>query len=193
MLETVRRSPLSGPNLIPCPLVEPKSAPRVSIVLDLDNTLICASVTEPETYDFAFDFIDFGRPVQIYVRLRPFLQQFLDELRAFADLYLFTSGTSSYTQRILSSIDPSGVTFRGVFAREDCRPLGSDRFAKDYEKCGTNMERTLIVDDNPNYFGKWRKNGLAIRPFVGQSGDMEFFRVLYAIRSRCTAMGMFCS
>jgi Dullard-like phosphatase family protein len=165
---------------------EPKEPSRVSVILDLDNTLLSAVLRPPATYDFEIDVIDRDQPAVVYVTLRPFLEQFLTELRQFADLYLFTAGTAGYVRRILAHLDPFGTLFRGVFTREDCTQLGRDKFAKDYEKCGTHMEHTFIVDDNPAYFGKWAKNGLAIIPFVGQSSDLELLRILCTIRARST-------
>jgi Dullard-like phosphatase family protein len=167
------------------------SSSRPSVILDLDNTLICASITVPRAWDFAFDFVDGGHPVTIYVTLRPFLQNFLDSLRELADLYLFSAGTASYVRHILSHIDPFGVIFRRVFTREDCTQVARDKFVKNYEKCGTNMEQTFVVDDNPAYFGKWAPNGFAIQPFVGEPGDLELIRVLHAIQSKWKAMGFF--
>jgi Dullard-like phosphatase family protein len=192
MLEVVSLSPLSEPDPMICLFNKPKSLSRVSIILDLDNTLINSSTTAPKKYDFSFDFMDIDQMVKVYTTRRPFLQEFLEELKSFSDLYVFSAGTKDYVHHVLSYIDPLGVTFRGVFTRDDCTMVGLNRFIKQYEKCGTNMEHTIIVDDNPVYFRKWRQNGVGIEPFVGQPNDVELFRVLYEIRSRCTALNLSC-
>jgi Dullard-like phosphatase family protein len=192
MLEVFSLSPLSEPDPMISPPNKSKNSSRVSIILDLDNTLLNSSTMAPSTYDFTFDFIDLDRSVKVYTTLRPFLQEFLNELQSFSDLYLFTAGTSDYAHQIVRYIDPFGVIFRGVFTRDDCTMVGFSRFIKHYEKCGTNMERTLIVDDNPLYFKKWKQNGVAIQPFVGQRNDVELFRVLYEIQARCRAMDLLC-
>jgi CTD small phosphatase-like protein 2 len=165
--------------------------PRISVILDLDNTLVHSTLSPSRGHDFAFDFSDGGRPATVFVQARPHLRRFLRELSEFADLHLFTAGTADYVWRVLELVDPSREVFRTVLTREDCTPLGPGRYAKDYEKCGTDMDRTFVVDDNPGYFGKWAAQGFAIEPFVGQPGDAELIRILRNMRARCEAMNLF--
>jgi Dullard-like phosphatase family protein len=162
--------------------------PDFAVILDLDNTLVCARL-DPRGYstDFVFDLEDGGQKVPVYVEKRPYLDAFLDALASFASVYLFTAGTSSYAKQVLRYLDPCGTRFCGMFAREDCIEAGPCHYIKPYEKCGTNMAKTMIVDDNPVYFGPYANNGIAVTPFVGQIGDAELPLVLAVVQSRYEA------
>jgi hypothetical protein len=58
--------------VIICLFNKPKNSSRVSIIRDLDNTVLNSSMTAPKRYDFTFYFIDVDRLVKVYTMLCPF-------------------------------------------------------------------------------------------------------------------------
>ncbi|KAK4351339.1 hypothetical protein RND71_030652 [Anisodus tanguticus] len=98
--------------------------PRLTVVLDLDETLVCAyetsslpnivrtQATEAGLKWFELECISSdkeceGKPKINYVTVfeRPGLHEFLKELSEFADLVLFTAGLEGYARPLVDKID----------------------------------------------------------------------------------------
>jgi len=90
------------------------------VVLDLDQTLIHATPQLPTTEDDHY-FATTDRDGKVlYVHKRPYVDEFLFELRKYADLLLYTSARKEYADAILSQVDPLGSIskrfYREVFS-----------------------------------------------------------------------------
>ena len=75
---------------IPPPYIKTQSAKKYTLVLDLDETLVNFKIKK-------------GR--EGYVRLRPFLFGFLEEVSQFYELIIFTSATEAYANSVIEAID----------------------------------------------------------------------------------------
>ena len=122
--------------------LDSKAVHRLTVVLDLDNTLIFASPNKIEKMkNYAFINNKF------YVYKRPHLDHFLISLSQNCDLMLYTAGTKEYAEKIVDYIDKNKV-ISARYYREDCL-MQTNSFFKDVSKCGLDEQRTLIIDDNP--------------------------------------------
>ena len=83
---------------------------KLTVCLDLDNTLVYSTISAPIISDFI---IRVDNEV-IYVTKRPLLDAFLSGLSQMADLYLFTSSKEEYATQILENIDPFDIYFKKV-------------------------------------------------------------------------------
>lgn len=151
----------------------------LTIILDLDNTLISALFfpIHPEQCDFLFTLQQGKQKSKIGVIKRPNVIQFLNALSSFSTLYLFTTSEREYANQILSQIDPSGIFFTKIFTREHCTQDNCKKYKKDFAICGTDMKRTIIVDDLPENFINFPNNGILIKPFNGEQDDDDLSRV----------------
>lgn len=114
---------------------------RLTIVLDLDNTLIFATPNKIEKLkNYALINNKF------YVYKRPHLDHFLISLSQYCDLILYTAGTKEYAEKIIDYIDKNKL-ISARYYREDCVPKLNQYF-KDVSKFGFDEQKTLIVDDN---------------------------------------------
>ena len=76
-----------------------RRSPNVTLVLDLDETLIVSSCNPIQAHDFTISFsedsetveVQAPRHLQVYVRLRPFVKQFLAEVAKHFEVVLFTA------------------------------------------------------------------------------------------------------
>jgi RNA polymerase II subunit A small phosphatase-like protein len=152
------------------------------VILDLDQTLIFSKFISSGISGFAIDVEEGGRTFRVYVDRRPGLDEFLQSLSGIASVYLFTAGSYEYTTEILRYLDPYGRIFKGVFTRRDCQRLGHSKYAKGFEKCGTDMSKTVIVDDDPAHLARYPRNGIVVRPYTGGFADKELSRVLRFVR-----------
>lgn len=153
----------------------------LTVILDLDNTLISSFILSPDSSicDFLFTLQDF--PEMIGVVKRPNVDSFLSKLSSFATIYLFTSAEREYATKIINEIDPIGKYFTKVFTRENCIQIEDKKYIKDYSICGANMSRTLIVDDIPDNFRDYQNNGIFIHPYKGGVHDNDLILVLQKI------------
>jgi hypothetical protein len=82
------------------------NAPSISLVLDLDETLVHCSVEPVSGADLTFP-VDFhGTTYQVHVKLRPHLFTFLEACRGKFEVILFTASQKIYANELLNRIDP---------------------------------------------------------------------------------------
>lgn len=96
-------APLRPPVALP---PKAKDAPPISLVLDLDETLVHCTVEPVEDADLVFP-VDFhGMTYQVHVRLRPYLFEFLEKIKDKYEVIVFTASQKVYANELLNLIDP---------------------------------------------------------------------------------------
>jgi TFIIF-interacting CTD phosphatase-like protein len=166
------------------PRLRRTGARKIAVIIGLDQILIHASSTRRPYSDFLIALPSGGESVIYSVYTRPFVHEFLSTLAEFATIYLFTTAETEFAQAAIRHLDPSNRLFAGVFTRKDCAQIGPSRFVKNFERCGCDMRRAVIVGHAEEEFGKFAEQGVVIRPFAGEENDAE----LSALSSRLSAM-----
>ncbi|KAL3925963.1 MAG: hypothetical protein SGILL_000064 [Bacillariaceae sp.] len=92
------------------------AAPPVSLVLDLDETLVHCTVEAVDDADLVFPVVFHGITYQVHVRLRPYLHEFLEKIAGKFEVIVFTASQKVYANELLNLIDPGkhnecGVSF----------------------------------------------------------------------------------
>ena len=149
------------------PLTTPPKLQKLTIFLDLDNTLIYKTNDESEPFDFKFTI---GSEV-LKIKMRPHLDDFLEDISKFADLYIFTSATKKYAENVFNFLNTPKPRIIKYFSREDLKKDG-----KDLSILKTSLERTILIDDIPSASGD-RDNILHIREYKGEEGDNELLQI----------------
>ncbi|CAH9139613.1 unnamed protein product [Cuscuta epithymum] len=171
--------------------------PRLTVVLDLDETLVCAYetsslppvirslATEAGLQWFELECISSekgcdGKSKINYVTVfeRPGLHQFLKQLSEFADLVLFTAGLEGYARPLVDKIDTENRfihrLYRPSTTRTEYREHVKDLFGISKDLC-----RIVIVDNNPFSFLLQPLNGIPCIPFSpGQPHDEQLLQVI---------------
>ena len=137
---------------IPPPYIKIQSNKKYTLVLDLDETLVNFKIKK-------------GR--EGYVRLRPFLFGFLEEVSQFYELIIFTSATEAYANSVIEAIEHDKKYFDYVFYRQHTIIVGNE-FVKDLTRIGRPLNSTIIIDNMPQNFRFQKENGISIKPFWGQ-------------------------
>lgn len=174
-----------------------RSGKLLTVVLDLDETLVCAYETSslPPTLCtqaseaglkwFELECVSSdkecdGKPKISYVTVfeRPGLREFLKQLSEFADLILFTAGLEGYARPLVDRIDAENL-----FSRRLYRPSTTSTEYRDHVKdlscISQDLCRTVIVDNNPFSFLLQPLNGIPCVPFsAGQPHDDQLLEVL---------------
>lgn len=148
---------------------------RLSLVLDLDHTLVHASddFRAPEVLRHApaasntssvssFDLtVSSRRSSRMYVKLRPNLAEFLERVAARFELHIYTMGTGAYADKVANLMDPDKRFFSGrITSREDF--VEGNWNQKNIQRlfpCDDSM--VLIVDDREDV---WISGGQTYMP-----------------------------
>ncbi|XP_013588390.1 PREDICTED: CTD small phosphatase-like protein [Brassica oleracea var. oleracea] len=196
LLETVADSPASV-EIESSIEVERSRFQRLKVVLDLDETLVCAYETSSlpaalrnQAIDAGLNWFELeclssdkevnGKPKINYVTVfeRPGLHDFLEQLSHFADLVLFTAGLEGYARPLVDRIDTRKVLSNRLYRPSTVSTQYRDH-VKDLLSTSKNMSRTVIVDNNPFSFLLQPSNGIPCVAFsAGQPNDTQLLDVI---------------
>ena len=98
----------------------------LTLVLDLDETLVHCSITEipKSTHVFTVDSDD--AHYTVYVRERPHLREFLEAISHMFEVVLFTASHRQYADRLAGIIDPARLLLPHRLFREHCVYFGGN-------------------------------------------------------------------
>jgi Dullard-like phosphatase family protein len=130
-----------------------------TLILDLDETMICFKCSKEKK--------NVGN-----IHIRPGLEIFLEIIKEFYEIIIFTVGTREYANVILDLIEQKNNTkfFDGRLYREHATKVGN-KYIKDLSKIGRDLSKTLIVDNNPHSFKFQHENGILINSYFGEKND----------------------
>ena len=130
-----------------------------TLILDLDETLICFKSSKNDE--------NIGN-----IHIRPGLEIFLEIIKEFYEIVIFTIGTREYANIILDLIEKKNNTkyFDGRLYREHATKIGN-KYIKDLSKIGRDISKTLIVDNNPHSFKFQHENGILISSYFGEKNN----------------------
>ena len=80
--------------------------PPISLVLDLDETLVHCTVEPIADADMTFPVVFNGVEYKVHVRIRPFLMDFLEAVSERFEVVVFTASQEVYANELLDRIDP---------------------------------------------------------------------------------------
>jgi hypothetical protein len=84
--------------------------PPITLVLDLDETLVHCTVEDVADADLTFPVLFHGINYQVNVRIRPYLQEFFKRIHGHFEVVVFTASQRVYANELLDRIDPGTCT-----------------------------------------------------------------------------------
>ncbi|XP_061351712.1 uncharacterized protein LOC133296682 [Gastrolobium bilobum] len=170
---------------------------KLTVVLDLDETLVCAyetsslpSALRTQAIEAGLNWFDLecvssdkegeGKPKINYVTVfeRPGLKEFLRQLSDFADLVLFTAGLEGYARPLVDRIDMENRFILRLY-RPSTISTEYREHVKDLTCISNDLCRIVIVDNNPFSFVLQPVNGIPCIPFsAGQPHDTQLLDVI---------------
>lgn len=166
------------------------STKQLSLVVDLDQTIIHATVDptvgewmedkDNPNYDAlsdvrSFQLIEDGpgmRGCHYYIKLRPGLERFLQNVSKNFELHIYTMGTRAYAKHIAEIIDPTGNLFGDrILSRDESGSLT----AKNLQRLFPVDTRMVVIIDDRGDVWQWNPNLIKVAPydfFVG-IGDIN--------------------
>jgi CTD small phosphatase-like protein 2 len=135
----------------------------VTLVLDLDETLVHCSVEGGADSDLIFPVNFNGVTYQVGVKMRPHMERFLRAVADKFEVVVFTASQQVYADTLLDIIDPQRELIKHRLFRDSCL-LVEGNYLKDLNVLGRDLAKTVLVDNSPHAFGYQVDNGIPIDP-----------------------------
>ncbi|GKA31960.1 HAD-like domain protein [Tanacetum coccineum] len=149
----------------------------VTLVLDLDETLVHSSLEYCDDADFTFPvFVDL-REYTVYVKKRPHLREFLERVSEMFQVFIFTASQSIYAKQLLDVLDPDGKIISHRAYRESC-VFVDGCYTKDLTVLGVDLAKVAIVDNCPQVFRLQVNNGIPIKSWFSDPSDCALISLL---------------
>ena len=180
-----------GSPLVPAPQARggdvhlaPRLPPRrmtrnttpVTLVLDLDETLVHGSVEGGEGSDLVFPVAFNGVTYQVGVKMRPHMDRFLRAVADKFEVVVFTASQQVYADTLLDIIDPKRELIKHRLFRDSCL-LVEGNYLKDLNVLGRDLSKTVLVDNSPHAFGYQVDNGIPIESWFDDPHDTELLKL----------------
>lgn len=177
----IKNLPIPPPCTNFCMPEKSTSAPRVTLALDLDETLVHCSVQPLEnaelTFTVSFNQLDY----QVYVRTRPYLLHFLQTVSQWFEVIIFTASQKVYADKLLDILDPQRQYIKHRVFREACVCVQGN-YLKDLSVLGRPLNQCIIVDNSIQAFGFQLDNGIPIQSFFCDAEDTELLKLIPFLR-----------
>ena len=105
---------------------------------------------------------------------RPGVHQFLNKLKKYYEIIVFTAGSKDYAELVRSILDPKREIFNYILSHESCLKTRNGLVVKNLEILkGRNLRDIIIVDNLAQNFGLHVNNGIPILSWYGDKSDNE--------------------
>ena len=153
-------------NFIPgkVPYITKKNYKKYSLVLDLDETLIYFKVNHNQNNEGI-------------LKLRPGVFTFLEKVKEYYEIILFTEASEAYTELVLEAFNKKKYFDYKLF-RQHTIIIGQD-FVKDLQRIGRPLDKIIIIDNIAQNFRMQKANGINIKSFYGE--DQKDQALIYLI------------
>jgi len=141
------------------------------LVLDLDETLVHSSFKPIPDADFKIEIELEGTIHRVYVRKRPFVDEFMKHVGKKWEVVIFTASLAKYADPLLDILDRDKVVTTRLF-REGCvQHYGN--YVKDLSHMGRPMNEIVIVDNSPFSYMFQPDNAIPITSWFNNRSDRE--------------------
>eukprot|EP01107_Rhizomastix_libera_P018476 TRINITY_DN95_c6_g1_i1.p1 TRINITY_DN95_c6_g1~~TRINITY_DN95_c6_g1_i1.p1 ORF type:complete len:427 (-),score=103.10 TRINITY_DN95_c6_g1_i1:278-1558(-) len=159
------------------PPAAPTRQPPITLVLDLDETLVHCSTDFIPDSDFTFIVTYANTDYTVYAKKRPNLEVFLNTASSLFNLVVFTASQQIYADALLDILDPDNIWFKRRLFRDSC-VYSDGNFLKDLSTIEPDLSRIFIIDNSPQAYSLQTANGLPIPSWFDDRCDTALYRLL---------------
>ncbi|KAI9197315.1 HAD-like domain-containing protein [Polychytrium aggregatum] len=150
---------------------------KITLLLDLDETLVHCKTEPLENHDFMIPLTVASEHYEVYGRIRPFVEEFLEKVSQLFEVVVFTASLQVYADLVLDMLDKKKNRFQHRLYRDSCTIVDGVHM-KDLEKLGRNIKHTMLVDNSPQVFALQLSNGIPIKSWYDDQDDHELLDLL---------------
>ncbi|KAA8499563.1 Carboxy-terminal domain RNA polymerase II polypeptide A small phosphatase 2 [Porphyridium purpureum] len=155
----------------------PEDAGKITLLLDLDETLVHSTFEPVDNADYAIPLdLGDGTTSTVLVRKRPFVDFFLREVGKHFEVVIFTASLSLYANPLLDKLDKTKVIRHRLY-REHCVYVGGS-YVKDMSLLGRDMKKVILVDNSPYTYAFQPENALPCTSWIDDQTDEELNYIL---------------
>ncbi|XP_055961727.1 uncharacterized protein LOC126680259 isoform X1 [Mercurialis annua] len=153
------------------------SRKSVTLVLDLDETLVHSTLEHCDDADFTFTVFFNMKEHTVYVKQRPHLHRFLERVADMFEVVIFTASQSIYAAQLLDILDPDKKLISHRVYRESCI-FADGSYTKDLTVLGVDLAKVAIIDNSPQVFRLQINNGIPIKSWFDDQSDCALISLL---------------
>ncbi|CAN6443949.1 unnamed protein product [Victoria cruziana] len=171
------------------PILLPKQTRKrkpMTLVLDLDETLVHSSLEHCPDADFTFPVHFNMKEHTVYVRQRPHLHTFLERVAEMFEVVIFTASQSIYAEQLLNILDPDQKIISQRVYRDSCI-FSEGSYMKDLTILGRDLAKVAIIDNSPQVFQLQVNNGIPIESWFDDPTDSELLSILPFLETLASA------
>jgi Dullard-like phosphatase family protein len=155
--------------------------PKKTLLLDLDETLVHSTIKRPPRSHFNLH-VCLGRvPAEFFVIKRPFVDQFLEQVCKWYNVYIFTAGVKDYAGPLLEKLDKTKL-ITGNFFRDSCTlrrdTTGLDYYVKEFSRIRMDPSQSIIIDNQPISYSLNKDSAIPIAHFFDDPHDEALVDIL---------------
>ncbi|KAG6407234.1 hypothetical protein SASPL_130220 [Salvia splendens] len=169
-------------SLLPTRVSDEKQSKQITLVLDLDETLVHSTLEHCDDPDFTFSVFFNMKEHTVYVRERPHLHTFLRRVADMFEIIVFTASQSIYASQLLDILDPEGTIISKRAYRESCI-FTEGSYTKDLTVLGVDLAKVAIIDNSPQVFRLQVNNGIPIKSWFDDPSDCALISMLPFLES----------
>ena len=177
------------------PTFKTSSGRKRTLVLDLDETLVHTNthfdsgegILPPELRLDVETNSRGGKSRIFYVRIRPYLSEFLKEISELFEVVVFTASEKSYADPIVASIfNEAGCEIpRQCYYRPSCDQI-TGMHIKDLNKVRNDLSKVILLDNSVSAAAYQPTNLMTISSWYGAADDTELLDTLELLRMLTT-------
>jgi len=170
------------------PLLPPKDrtvSNRNTLVLDLDETLVHSSFKPITLVDMLIDIELDGAMHTVYVRKRPFVEEFLARVSELFEVVVLTASLEVYADPVLDELDYEATWVHHRLFRDSCANLNGN-YIKDLSYLGRPLHQVIIIDNSPTSYLFQPRNALPITSWFDDNSDVELRQLLPVLERAAT-------
>ena len=156
---------------------KPPNTPRVTLVLDLDETLVHCTTDRIDSADASFSVNWNDKVYYVSAMKRPFLEEFMEEVTSMFEVVIFTASQRIYADKLLNILDPATKWSKLRLFRDSCAYVEGN-YIKDLSVLGRDLSKVIIVDNSPQAFALHYNNALPISSWFDSDSDTELIKIL---------------
>ena len=154
----------------------PKETNKKTLVLDLDETLVHSQFFEFSIPSDITIKIEIEKEIyDIHVLVRPGVEKFIETMKDYYEIIIFTASISKYADILMNIIDPNKYCPYRLF-REHCSFVNNN-YVKDLTRLGRDLKDIVIVDNSPLSYSFHPNNGLPILSWFDDYNDNELDKI----------------
>ncbi|KAG0095580.1 hypothetical protein BGZ93_005690 [Podila epicladia] len=151
--------------------------PPITLVLDIDETLVHCATRPLESPDIIFP-VEYNQETwEVYGRIRPGMLEFLEKMSEKFEVITFTASQECYAEALLKIIDPDKKFIKHRYYRDSCVPVFGN-YVKDLRILNRDLSKVVIIDNSPQAFGYQISNGIPIESWYDDKSDRELTKVM---------------